>query len=69
MIINIYVLDTYIYSIHGKYSVTLGFMKFMKKFKIYKTTFIRQLRRFILDIEHTPYYIALDAIHNHKVIY
>ena len=30
MIINKYVLDIYIYLIHGKYSATLGFMKFVK---------------------------------------
>ena len=72
----------YIYVIHEKYSVTLGFMKFIKVYKIYKTTFIRQLRGWnivyiyyhyhnssILDIEHSPFYIALGSTYNHKVIY
>ena len=30
MIINKYILDIYIYLIHGKYSATLGFLKFIK---------------------------------------
>ena len=38
------------YIIHGKYSATLGFMKFIKVFKIYKTTFIKQLRRWNIII-------------------
>ena len=33
MIINKYILDINIYLIHGKYSATLGFMKFIKVFK------------------------------------
>ena len=37
---NKYILDNDIYLIHGKYSVTLGFMKLFCK-----TTIIRQLRR------------------------
>ena len=31
MIINKYLLDIYIYLIHGKYSATLGFLKFIKQ--------------------------------------
>ena len=31
VIINEYILDIYIYLIHGKYSATLGFMKFFVK--------------------------------------
>ena len=31
MIIDKYILDVYIYLIHGKYSATLGFMKFFVK--------------------------------------
>ena len=40
MIINKYILDIYIYFVHEKYSATLGFMKFIKVFKIYKTNLI-----------------------------
>ena len=29
MIINTYILDIYIYLIYGKYSATLGFLKFI----------------------------------------
>ena len=31
MVINKYILDIYIYLIYGKYSPTLGFMKFIKQ--------------------------------------
>ena len=90
--IDIYIyIYIYIYLIYGKYSATLGFMKFFCK-----TTIIRQLtivlqKNFlkprvaeyfpwikyillllydssILDIEHSPYYIALGLTHTHKVV-
>ena len=47
---------------------TVGFMEFF-------ATIIRQLRKYllfynssILDIEHSPYYIALGSTQTHKVI-